>query len=176
AKEPAYLSVKFSPETVRFRPAGKDDGAGGTPRRAQPVTAVLCVDGLPCVPLLALGAIRVRLPPPPPPQVEVAPAHAGISNLEFAIAADRAGPWEQWFRDFVTDGDNDDSKEKSGTLIYLDASRERELARVDFFHLGIFKLTSDPATNDEDKIKRVRVALYVEQLDVRFGGFCERCD
>ena len=65
---------------------------------------------------------------------------------------------------FVIKGNNDDSKEKKGSLTLLSPNRQTELAKIEFFNMGIFRIQPDKAQANADQIKRLTVELYVERM------------
>jgi hypothetical protein len=89
-------------------------------------------------------------------------------TVSFTTAAAHAGSVDQWLTDFVLNGNNADSAERNGALIFL--SNGSPSFALSFSHLGIFEISSD-AESAYDAIRRVTVSMYCEQMSFqRFGS------
>lgn len=69
------------------------------------------------------------------------------------------------YEDFVVKGDNDKSREKSGTLTLLAPDLKTVLVQIKFYNMGIFRLQADKSEANADPIKRVQAELYVERME-----------
>ena len=86
-------------------------------------------------------------------------------NLKITLDAGRAQTWEAWHDDFVVKGNSDANRERSGAIVYLDATRKNELGRVSLFNCGIFRLSPvklDPRT---ERNARMIAELYCERME-----------
>lgn len=63
-------------------------------------------------------------------------------------------------------GHNADSQEKTGRLTLLTSTLEQELARIDLFNVGIFRLALERGRDGLDP-RRVVAGLYCERMDFR---------
>ena len=76
----------------------------------------------------------------------------------------------QWHEDFVIKGKNDKAAEKKGALILLDPSLKTELARINLFNLGIYRLASQASAAGAESIARLTAELYCERMELVIGG------
>jgi len=178
SKEPAYLTLKLAPESTRFNKAsGKVTGVGGKGRQKLwlPSNFRLEIAGLDCKRVSGIEAFTVK-------QQFMAhdigegrdylnePGRLEFPNLKIALPESVAQTWMDWHEDFVIKGNNDDSREKHGALIFLASDRKRELARVNFYNLGIFRLAPQKPEASADRIKRLTVELYCERMEWAYKG------
>jgi hypothetical protein len=80
------------------------------------------------------------------------------------LAEANAGPFYQWFDDFVVKGNNSDDKERPGFLDLLAPDLKTILLRINFSHLGICGFAPEKAQAAADKIRQVKVEMYCEQM------------
>ncbi len=177
SKEPAYLTVKFAPENVRFT---KGDGS----KLKGPVTTKkkkwlssnfrLQIDGLDCsrvtniapftiqqlVAADDIGAGRER---------EKQPVRLEFGDLIISSLETGAQTFMDWQEDFLIKGNCGDEMEKSGTLTYL-APDQSEMGAISFSHLGIFRFALARRDDSSDLPRRVEAGLYVEQVELMVGG------
>lgn len=179
SKEPAYMTVKFAPEYTRWKAASGKFSGGATakdsPQRLWlPSNFRLEIDGLDCTKVNKIDAFTVKQSIVESPVGEVRdylkePAALEFPNLRVQFSEASAASWRAWFESFVIGGNSDDSQEKSGTLTFLSPNRQTELAKVQFFNVGIFKLSDDPPPDGDDsaaKIRRWTADLYVERMQL----------
>ena len=62
-------------------------------------------------------------------------------NLAVTLAESHAQTWQDWFDDFVVKGNNGQDNEKNGSLTFLAPDLKTTLATINFFNLGIFRLS-----------------------------------
>lgn len=174
AKEPAYLTVKFAPEYARnAKASGKVDGGAyskGTQKMFLPSNFRLELDGLDCTRVSKIDSFTVKQSTSEDPIGEVRdmarePGKLEFPNLRVTLSQVSAQTWYEWFESFVVKGENDETKEKSGKLVFLSANRQKELASVKLFNCGIFKLTESDGAAHADQIKRVTAELYCERME-----------
>jgi hypothetical protein len=174
AKDPAYLTLKLAPEqTVSKAGSGKLKGTlNKNQKKWVPSNFRLEIDGLPCKKVTKIDSFTVK-------QTfgdslgdtrEDEPGKLEIPNLRITFAESDVGPWAAWFDDFVIKGNSTDESEKGGRLTFLAPDRKKELATIEFFNLGIFKLSSDKPEANADKTKRVTAELYVERMAFKYGS------
>ncbi len=170
SKEPAYLTLKFAPEYTRMKSAsGKYAGKIGKQQKAWlPSNFRLKIDGLDCTRVTQIDSFTVKQSIArdgvgDERDYQREPGMIEVPNLRIALAQSKAQSWYDWFASFVIQGNNDDSQEKNGSLIFLAANLGTELARIDLSHIGIFKLAPDPSAA-KTNVKRVVAELYVEAM------------
>jgi phage tail-like protein len=176
SKDPAFLTVKVTPESTEFE-AG--DGslvpvpvAKGT-KLWQASNFRVQVGGLPCSRVSKVEGFTVkqaitRFQSGDSDQVELVPGNLELPNLTFTISSVDLPAWEDFFEDFVVQGNNGSGAELEGSIVYLDAT-QAELARVELHGVGIFRLDHF-APSDPTAVGKFTVELYVEGMEfVRSG-------
>jgi phage tail-like protein len=180
SKEPAYMNVKIAPEYIRQikgsgakLPAASLGSAKGEQKMWLPSNFVLEIAGLDCTKVNKVDSFTVK-------QSAVTddigdardqlkePGKLEFPNLKITLAEVASDSWWQWHKDFVIDGNNDESREKGGRLVFLSPNRQIELAEVKFSNLGIFKINADKAEANADTIKRVSAELYCEKMEFNY--------
>lgn len=91
-----------------------------------------------------------------------------LSNLVFTLPEAWSQPVLAWHNSFVVLGQNDDSQEKNGSLEFLSPNRKTVLFRLDFKNLGIFRVTPAKGEANADTIKRTKVELYCERIEMQY--------
>jgi len=179
SKEPAYMTVKFSPEYTRNVAAtgGKADyGEYGKNEQKMflPSNFKLDIDGLDCSKVNKVESFTVK-------QTTVTddigdardytkePGKLEFPNLKITLAEVNAQSWIDWHKTFVIEGKNDEAFEKGGMLTLLSPNQQKPLMRIKFYNLGIFRLQPDKAEANADQIKRIEVELYVERMELLYG-------
>jgi hypothetical protein len=175
SKEPAYITLKFAPEITRMVKASgnkKDYGELGKGEQKVwlPSNFKLEIAGLDCTKVNKIDSFTVK-------QTAVTddigaardylkePGKLEFPNLKITLAETTAQSWIAWHEDFVIKGNNDETREKSGTLSLLSPNRQDVLAQIKFYNMGIFRLQPEKAEANADTIKRVQVELYVERME-----------
>jgi hypothetical protein len=177
AKDAAFLSLKFSPWIVRNK---KGDGSIlESPVDADQKTFTthnfnLSIDGIDAaakvsrVDAIEIKQTVVRDNVGNERAASIAPGKLTFSNITITLAEADAGEFVAWHADFVINGNNEESQHKTGSLVYLDATRQKELLRLEFSGLGISTITPAPRGGPEDTIAKVRVTLPVKRINVKF--------
>ncbi len=174
SKEPAYLTLKFAPEYTR---TGKLSGKSDYSKYAKdmqkvflPANFKLEIAGLDCSKVNRIESFTVR-------QTAVTddigdardyakePGKLEFPNLKITLAESTAQSWLDWHENFVVKGNNDETLEKNGTLTLLAPDRQKVLAQIKFYNMGIFLAQPDTSEANADQIKRVQVQLYVERME-----------
>jgi phage tail-like protein len=179
SKEPAYLTVKFAPEVIRYVAAtGSKTDFGEYGKNEQkvwlPCNFKLEIAGLDCTRVNKVDSFTVK-------QAAVTndvgnardyakePGKLVFPNLKVTLAEETTDSWIAWHEDFVVKGNNDESREKSGMLTLLGPDRQKALLRIKFYNLGIFRLQPDKAEANADQVKRVTAEMYVERMEFLYG-------
>lgn len=176
SKEPAYLTIKFAPEYTRYSKAsGKATGEYGKNEQKMwlPSNFRLEIDGLDCSKVNKVDSFTIKQTVQQDAigdarDYAIEPGKLEFPNLKISMAEVTSDSWWQWHKDFVIDGNNDESREKSGRLVFLSPNRQTELAEVKFSNLGIFKINADKAEANNDSIKRVSAELYCEKMEFNY--------
>jgi len=177
SREPAYMTLKLVPETIREEQGDGSKVSGEFGKNEQkiflPSNFKLEIDGLDCTKVNKIDAFTVKrqmatddIGAARDSQKE--PGKMEFPDLKITVAEVSSDSWKQWFDDFVVKGNNDESKEKSGTLTLLSADRAIILARINFHNMGIYRIERAAAEANSDQIARVTVDLYVESMDFQY--------
>jgi phage tail-like protein len=179
SKEPAYMTVTFSPEFTRtVAPTGSKADYGEYGKNEQkmflPSNFRLEIDGIDCSKVNKIESFTVK-------QTAVTddigdardrakePGKLEFPNLKITVAEVAAQPFIDWHENFVIKGNNDESFEKGGMLTLLAPNQEKPLMRIRFYNLGIFRLQPAKAEANADQIKKVEVEMYVERMELLYG-------
>ncbi len=165
SKDAAYLTLKLAPEHVKLK-----FGEGAAPpalvknaKAWQVSNFALNIDGLECKRVSKIDALTVKQ--------EITTEDIGISrepqkslpidfpDLHVTFPVSDLQTWYNWFEDFVVQGNSDTAHEKTGNLVFLAPDRKTELARINFFGLGIYKLVT--TMNDQ----QIAASLYCERME-----------
>lgn len=175
SKEPGYLTLRIAPEYLRTR---KGDGrrmAGefgkGEQKLWLPGNFRLEIPGLDCsrvsrIDPMVVKVARAKESVGDRRDHELAPARLDIPNLRITLAERTVESWAAWHEDFVVNGNNGQEFEKSGSLVFLSPNRKDELARLDLFNLGIFRLAQERGAA-ADQASRAVAELYCERMEMR---------
>lgn len=178
SKEPGYLTVKLSPEYTR-PVAGKSTvlpaslAAAKQQKAWLPANFRLQIQGLEaaCTRVNKIEALTIKQKVAENPigdlrDYQKEPAALEFPNLVVTLPEADAGPFYQWFDDFVVKGNTGDDKERPGFLELLSPDLKTVLLRMNFSHLGIFSFSPMKQDASADSIARVKVEMYCEQITI----------
>jgi phage tail-like protein len=175
SKDAAFMSLKFSPEFTRFKKAsGKvsdslDKGKHGQ-KKWLAANFRLEIDGLDCTKVSKVDRFIVKQATGRD-DIGVARDQSrgqgklDFPNLKITLPEFVAQSWFDWHEDFVIKGNCGDDKEKNGALTFLTPTLKEALARVDFYHLGIFRITAERPESRTSRIAQVVAELYCERME-----------
>jgi len=183
SKDAAKMSIKFSPEFTRYTTttdgpsiAGGKYGLGDKQQQKKwlPANFRLKIDGLDCTRVNKIEAIVVKQKVIENPigelrDYEKEPAHLEIPNLVVTLAESHSKEFYDWHEDFVIKGHNTDGFEKGGHLEFLTPDLKETLFTLNFFHLGIFKLTPEKVEAGSENIRRVKAEMYCENIEFLYS-------
>jgi hypothetical protein len=173
SKDAAKMTIKFQPETTRFV-----GGSGGRlPGATVPKTHHflssnfrLAIDGLDCRKVTKIEPITATLvfalvTGGDSGRQQLQPVTWNYTNLRLTLPEFAAKSFIDYYQDFVIQGNNGDDQEKSGSLSYLSPDLKTELGRINFGHIGIYKLTRPKVVSGTTSgIRMITVDLYFETL------------
>lgn len=177
AKEPAYLSVTLLPEQVKpVKGDGREvQGKLGTHQKMWlPSNFRLDIQGIDCTYVNKIESLAVtqktkqlyvgtsRFP-------EVEPTGVEFSNVILTMAADHADGFMGWYDEFVMRGAKDTRQERDGFLEFLAPDNHTVLFTVNLNRLGIHKLSVEKSEANAESIKRCKVELYLESMDLEYN-------
>ena len=178
SKDPAYMTVKLTPEHTRFTAATGQAPAPPRPDRQKvwlPSNFRLEIDGLDCTRVNKIESLTIKqkvtenaVGQERDPQKE--PGQIEYPNLVITLAESAAQTFFSWHDDFVIKGNSGDDKEKNGRLLLLSPDLKTTLLELELQHIGIFAVYDvvpppDPEGNEDngDAIRRVRFEMYFEK-------------
>ena len=101
---------------------------------------------------------------------ELEPTGVEFPKLNITIAAAHAGDFIDWYNELVVKGDQDPSQQKTGSIDFLDPSTNQEIFSIDLKKIGINHLTIEKSDANAESIKRCKIELYVESLELNLKG------
>lgn len=176
SKEPGYLTIKFAPEYTRYGKAGNEKGAAAQTNKTEaqkqwlPANFKLEIDGLDATKVNKIDAFTVKQTAVQDDigdarDYQQEPGKLEFPNLKITLPVASADDWVAWHEEFVIKGNNDQTKEKNGTLSLLSSNRQEVLASIKFFNMGIIAIRDSVAEAGSDSIVRYEVELYVERME-----------
>jgi hypothetical protein len=172
------MTVKFQPETAEHKlfPSG-DYSPPKTPVAQKmwlPCNFRFDVDGLQVTRVNKIESFTIKQNVKPVtcgPQwmYQIEPTSLEYPNLTAHLSLVSTGPWFDWHKDFVVDGNNGPDKEKTGAIVMLAQDLNQELLTVNLKQLGICGLAIEKTDSAQDTIQRVKVDLYCEEMDLTWS-------
>jgi T4-like virus tail tube protein gp19 len=96
---------------------------------------------------------------------EKTPSGLVIPNLTLTLSESGSQGWADWVDDFLVKGNNSNDKERSGSIVYMDAARS-ELGRLNLLNCGIVRLAPKGEPAATDSIRRLQAELYCERMEL----------
>jgi len=177
--KPAYLSVKLQPEHLEL---AATDGAPivglegrGKEKLWAPSMFSIEIDGINCTHVSKIDAITVKqsvkrmyLGNNRYPEIE--PTGIEFPNITLTLSAAHAHDFIEWHRAMVVHGDKELKQERQGIIEFLDPEGGNlPLFTIQLHNVGIASLGIEKSQANDDSIKRCKVELYVDSLDLLFG-------
>lgn len=180
SKDAATMTVKFAPEYTRNKTGSGAKISGPTGNGQQklwtPSNFRFRVDGFDdaCKWVSKVEALTIKQKVVENPLGEIRDfqkecAYIEIPNVVFTIAESHADLFYKWHEDFVINGNCSQDKEKSGSLEFLTSNLKDTVLTVNFKQMGIFALTPDKSESSSENIKKVKVEMYCEMMEVKPG-------
>ena len=176
SKDASHLTIKFSPELTKFAQAsGKVPAAGGKQKAFVGSNFRLELDGIDCSHVRAIDAFTVVVgivadTTGDSRDVAIEPGRVEVPNVHVTITdGPTAASWQLWFEDFVVKGNNDESKEKTGTIVYLGPDLKTELGRVVLHNVGICALRHGKQDANAGAVRTLVAELYCERVELQIG-------
>ena len=178
SKDSARLSIVLSPEhtVLNRKTSGKVSVGKGPSSQKKWLTSNFrfSIDGIDTKKVSKIDELTIKLPRPSiGDNTECLHcdnfAPSDPSKIDFPhVVVTMGEPAEtvyDWFEEFVIDGNNDDSKEKGGTLEYLASDLKTPLFTLKFRNLGIFELMPVMVAGG-DTLPRLLAAMYCESMEL----------
>jgi hypothetical protein len=130
------------------------------------------IDGLDCTKVSRIDAFTVRraIEPVGSPGSGFVAGPIDFPDLRIFLSASSTQGWVAWHKDFVVDGQDADSAERTGTIRFLAPDVKTELARIELAGLGIHRLEPEEEKADPAQIARYVADLYCEEMTFVPGG------
>jgi len=178
SKEPAYMTVGFRPETLKYK---KGDGnvVKGTFTQHQkawlPANFRFTLGDMNTKKISKVDAFTVKQTVTSNDVGEerwsqIEPAKLEFPDLTIYTAESHAQTWIDWATEFIINGNNGDKNEKSGSITFLSPSLKDELGSVELMGVGIKSVAPEKSEANGEAIKKVKIELYVEQMKMKYGG------
>jgi phage tail-like protein len=173
SKEAAYLNIKIKPEEVKFKKGDKQVVRGTFTENQKvwvPSNFRIELDQLNCkyiskVDAFTLKQTVTRYEIGETRNAQLEPTKLEYPNLTFYIAESHAGDWMKWAEDFILNGNNE--KEKQGAIHFLSPNLQSEIGSMKLHNVGCFSIGVEKSEAGAESIKRVKVELYVEEMDFK---------
>jgi hypothetical protein len=171
AKEPAFFSLTVAPEFTRTKKAsGKVEGPAAAKSKQWLRSGFrLQIDGLDCSKISKIAPIAVKREPTvstDPFAFDSGPGPLQFSDLAVTLGEVTAKTWLDWHDDFVVKGNNDDSRERTGTILLLAPDQKTELGRVKLFGLGIYRIAREPDVGGSQQ-SSLTAQLYCQRMELQ---------
>jgi len=185
SKDAAKMSIKFAPEYTRVTTTTGGPSVSGSKysidakvqKKWLPANFRFRVDGFDenCKKINKVEAIVVKQKVVENPvgelrDYEKEPAVLEIPNVVITFPESHSEQFYQWHEDFVIKGNNGDDKEKNGSLEFLTPNLQEVLFRIDFMHMGIFKLTPEKVESASENIRRLKAEMYCEDMKFSYNA------
>ena len=180
AKSPKQLAIKIAPERMKFEQvAGAKYGAHapdvGPQKRHLPSTfdmelSDISKDAMSWVSKIDQFTVKQNVINNPMGGLLYTPKDAGrieFPSLSIYTSESHVGPFLKWWEEFVGEGKHFQGKEMHGAINYRLSNLQESLISVDLFGVGITGLTFDKQEAGTDKVRNVKVDLYVENMKIR---------
>jgi hypothetical protein len=184
SKEAAYLKVKMQPEKVitKLNPSSQKISGSNLGKGQSKQKMWMCsgfrlningiddmrftnkIDGFTIkqgIKKLYVGAERF-------PQVE--PTKLEFPHITGTIAVAYAAKLFKWYEEYVVNGKEDPTAQKTGSIEFLSTDRAKTLFEINLFEVGLVSLSVMPSTANSDQIKRAKFELYVGRMEIDGKG------
>ena len=176
SKEPGYMTIRFQPEYSRM--AKSSGRLENNVNQAQDSgwrsgNFKLQIGGLECKRVSRVDTFTVIQPfetsaPGEHRAYFQEPGKIDFPNLKITLLERDAQTWIDWHEDFVIKGNSAENREKNGSLTFLSPNYRTELAHINFFNLGIFRLLPENPQVQPDQPGNLIAELYCERMEFGF--------
>lgn len=178
SKEPAYLTVSLQPEHCKLEKGNNQVVRGVDSPKQKLWTASsfrLDIDGIDCSHVNKIDGFAVKQKVKQFhtgedrfPQIE--PTGLEFPNLTIYLALDYAADFIDWHDEYVMQGAKENVSEKNGSITFLSQDTSSDLFSIVLYRVGICNLEIEKSSAASDDIKRCKIELYVESMDLKFGS------
>lgn len=180
SKDAALMSLKFKPEITRKTFGGgaqiKTQFDSAKQKQWLPSNFRVKVDGCEdaCKRVNKIEALTIKQKVTEEAVGEIRdyqqlPTSVEVPNLVLTLSESHADAFYAWHDDFVIKGNCSEGNEKHGQLDYLTPNLADTLFTLEFFHLGIFKVSPDKVESGGEPVKRIKVEMYCEEVKFTYN-------
>lgn len=176
-KSPAYMKVKLHPEGVTLKDGDEhivQPTMGGKQKLWSPSNFRMKIDGLDCSYVNKIDSISVKQKVKQfhfgrerHPQIE--PTGLEYSNITLTMAVEHASDFIDWHQSYVVKGGKDTAHEKQGAIEFMAPNGGEPLLTLTLKNVGLFSLTIEKAEANAEDVKRCKVELYCEAMELDQG-------
>ncbi len=160
SKDAAYMTLKISPEYTRYKKSsGKVTGIDTRQKLWLPSNFRLNVPSLDCTRVSKIEALTIRR----------TAGNISFPNLKITLAETTAQTWVDWHDAFVIKGNSGDANEKTGSLVFLAPDLGTPFGSINFYNLGIFRLSLDSSDVTPDQVQHATAELYCERMEFQLS-------
>jgi hypothetical protein len=173
SKDAGKMSIKFTPETTRFKGGGSGKLPGATVPKTHHFKVSnfrLAIEGLDCTHVTKIDAITATLvydfvSSGDSGRQQLRPVTWNYTNLHLTLPEAAAKSFIDYHQDFVINGNSGPEQRKKGALSFLAPNLKQELGRLNFGGIGIFNLTRPPVVSGTTAgVRMITVDLFFETL------------
>jgi len=169
SKDAARMTVRLAPQrTQRAAGGGAAPPSAKIQKKWQSSNFRLQIDGLDCTRVNKIEALVVKQTASRENALEA--GQLEIPNLVFTLPEAQADDFRKWHEEFVINGNNDQSQEKNGTLMFLAPDMTEVLFTLNLLRLGIFRLALEKSETGADSIRRLKAEMYCEEMKFSFAA------
>ncbi|MFO0573765.1 MAG: phage tail protein [Polyangia bacterium] len=180
SKDAALMTLKFKPEITRKTFGGgaqiKTSFDSSKQKQWLPSNFRIKVDGCDdaCKRVNKIEALTIKQKVTEEAVGEIRdyqqlPTSVEEPNLVLTLSESHADSFYQWHDDFVIKGNCSEGNEKHGQLDYLTPNLAETLFTLEFFHLGVFKISPDKVESGGEPVRRIKVEMYCEEIKFSYN-------
>ena len=181
SKDAALMTLKFKPEITRKTFGGgaqiKTSFDSSKQKQWLPSNFRIKVDGCDdaCKRVNKIEALTIKQKVTEEAVGEIRdyqqlPTSVEEPNLVLTLSESHADSFYQWHDDFVIKGNCSEGNEKHGQLDYLTPNLAETLFTLEFFHLGVFKISPDKVESGGEPVRRIKVEMYCEEIKFSYNS------
>ncbi len=174
SRDAASMTVKFKPEYIRDV---KGDGKAVTPdlskrqKAFHPANFRLTIEGVDTTHVAKVEELTLKqkvvenpIGENRDPGQQVGPLE--IPDLVVSVPDAHAESFFDWFKSFVINGNNDESKHKNGSLVYLSPNLQDSLLTLNLKRMGIYSMEPGKYDVSAEGVHLVKFRIAIECMEL----------
>ena len=113
-----------------------------------------------CARVSAVASVRIQFPP----EADAAP---DVGNLVITVSNLDVQAFTAWHDDFVVTGNNDETFERSGSIVQRSVDLKETLCSIGLENVGIVRISPERTEGAKDVVARSRIELYLEAVTLQ---------